>query len=287
MSVETATKAEDSPAPSKAGWKSILLEVWDRIGRDRVIAVAAGFTFYAILAIFPAITAIVSIYGLFADARTINGMVNALSGVLPGGAVSVITDQVQRIASQGGQTLGTAFLIGLLVSLWSANAGVKAMFDALNVAYETPERRGFLRLNAVSLAFTIIGVIATMAIIAGVVALSAYVDLPGGSPLRWVEWPALVVLVIAGLALLYRFGPDHRHPRLRWITPGSVAAAIVWLAASALFAWYTAHFGSYNATYGALGAAIGFMTWIWISAIVVMVGAEINAAIDRRDAPDR
>ena len=138
-----------------------------------------------------------------------------------------------------------------------------------------------------SLLFTLVSVVATLAAIAGAVAISASVHGMRDSPLHWLEWPLLLVVSIVGLALLYRFGPDHRHPRLRWITPGSVVAALGWLVASALFAWYTAHFGSYNATYGALGAAIGFMTWIWISAIVIMVGAEINAAIDRRTAPDR
>ena len=137
------------------GWLDIARSVWTKIGKNRVIAVAAGLTFYDILAIFPAVTALVSIYGLFADPATIQNQLTHLSGVLPDGAISVIGNQVQRIAAQGNGTLGFAFMSGLAVALWSANAGVKALFDALNVAYETEETRGFFRLNATSLLFTI------------------------------------------------------------------------------------------------------------------------------------
>jgi membrane protein len=246
--------------------------------------VAAGVTFYALLAIFPAITALVSVYGLFADPVSIQSHLATVSAFMPGGAIDIIGEQVQRIASEKSG-LGFAFALGLATSIWSANAGMKAVFDALNVAYGEKETRGFIKLNATSLAFT-----AGMLVFA-VVALTAAVGvplvlawLPLGEwlalALRWLRWPLLLVLLGLALALLYRFGPTRKKPRWRWITVGSGFACIAWVLASAAFSYYAANFGSYNKTYGTLGAAIGLMTWIWISVIVVMIGAEINSEVE-------
>lgn len=288
-----AGAATPADVPAR-GWLDIARSVWTKIGKNRVIAVAAGLTFYDILAIFPAITALVSIYGLFADPATIQNQLTHLSGLLPDGAISVIGDQVQRIAAQGNGALGFAFLSGLALALWSANAGVKALFDALNVAYETEETRGFFRLNAISLLFTI------SAVALALVGLSSTVVLPWvlenvffgfafvATILRWLSVPIAIVIALFMLAVLYRFGPAIKKPAWRWVTPGSLFAVIFLIISSSAFAYYAAHFGSYNETYGTLGAAIGFMTWLWISSIVVMVGAEINAEVEREakgDAP--
>ena len=251
------------------------------------MAVAAGLTFYGILAIFPAITALVSIYGLFADPAVIQKQLAHFSGMLPEGAISVIGDQVQRIAAQSGGTLGFAFILGLALALWSANAGVKALFDALNVAYEIEETRGFFRLNAVSLLFTI------SAVFLSLVGLSATVILPWvlenvflglafvAILVRWISIPLAVAVALLMLAVLYRFGPALKKPAWRWVTPGSAFAVVFLIISTFAFAYYAAHFGSYNKTYGSLGAAIGLMTWLWISSIVVLVGAEINAEVER------
>ncbi len=284
-----AARGDSTSADAPArGWVNIARRVWTKIGENRVIAVAAGLTFYAILAIFPAVTALVSIYGLFADPTTIQKQLSQLSGVLPEGAISVIGDQVHRIASQGGGTLGFAFLSGLAVALWSANAGIKALFDALNVAYESEETRGFFRLNAISLLFTI------SAIAFALVSLSLSVVLPWvlehvffgyalvATIIRWMSAPVAIIVALFMLAMLYRFGPATKKPEWRWVTPGSIFAVISLIISSSAFAYYAAHFGSYNETYGALGAVIGFMTWLWISSIVVMVGAEVNAEVERQ-----
>ena len=274
------------------GWLDIAKSVWTKIGKNRVVSVAAGLTFYGILAIFPAITALVSIYGLFADPATIQKQLAQLSGVLPEGAISVIGDQVQRIAAQGSGTLGFAFITGLAVALWSANAGVKALFDALNVAYETEETRGFFRLNAVSLLFTIsaVGVL-----IAG---LSLTVILPWvlehvflglslfATIIQWLSIPFAIGAALFMLAALYRYGPAIRKPAWKWVTPGGIFAVISLIISSCAFAYYAAHFGNYNKTYGTLGAAIGLMTWMWISSIVVMIGAEVNAEVEREIKAD-
>jgi membrane protein len=244
--------------------------------------------FYGLLALFPAITALVSSYALFADAGTISGHLASLAGFMPASAFGIITEQVGRIVTGTTGNLTIAFAVGLAVAIWSANAGVKAVIDALNVAYGVKERRSFIVLNAVSLAFTVGAIAAMLLAFAAIVVLPVALSyLPfGGTALavRWLRWPALAVLLLLALAFLYRFGPDHLHARWHWITPGAVFAAFAWIASSALLSWYLANFADYNETYGSLGAAIGLMMWMWLSAIVVLMGAELNAELDRAAA---
>jgi membrane protein len=285
-------RAAEGPSEIPAsGWKDILLRVYNGISDDRILANAAGVTYYALLALFPGIAALVSIYGLFADPNSIVGHVDALGGVAPGGAIDVVRGQLTHLSAQGGTTLGISFLVGLLVALWSANSGIKALFDALNVVYEEKEKRSFIRLNAVTLAFTIATIGFVLISLACIVALPVALNslpLPEVSSvlLSIARWPLLLVLVALGLTLIYRYGPSRTEPRWQWITWGSVFAAVVWLAASALFSWYAANFGSFNKTYGSLGAIIGFMTWMWVSIIVVLVGAKLNAEIEHQTAHD-
>ena len=274
-----------SEIPSK-GWKDIALRVWRKFNLDRILLVSAGVTFYAILAIFPAIAALVSIYGLVADPNTINQHVNDLRGVMPDGALDIIGDQVKRLAAQGGGTLGLTLAASLLLSLWSANGGVKSVFDALNIAYGETEKRGFFRLTLQSLVFTGGALLFVILALTAIVVVPAALQFLGLDEKAWgvalLRWPALLLVVIFGLAVLYRFGPSRNKAQWRWVSPGSALAAVLWLAVSGLFSWYVAHFGSYNQTYGSLGAAIGFMTWIWISTIVVLLGAELNAEMERQ-----
>jgi membrane protein len=271
---------------SPPGWKAVLLRVYGKVSEHRVLAIAAGVSFYAILAIFPALAALVSLYGLFADPATITARADQLSGILPGGAIEVVGDQLTRVAAQPHGTLGFTFAIGLATALWSANAGIKALFDALNVVYDEHEKRGLVALNAVSLAFTTGIIVFLLLATVGVVILPpalAAIGLGGAVDIavRTLRWPLLFVLVAILLALVYRFGPSRDQPRWRWISRGSAIAALLWLVASGLFSWYAANFGSFNATYGSLGAVIGFMTWMWISAIVVLLGAELDAELER------
>ncbi|MCB5176412.1 YihY/virulence factor BrkB family protein [Microvirga lenta] len=273
------------------GWKDILWRVYEEFGEDRIMAVAAGVTFYALLALFPAIAALVSIYGLFSDPATIEGHLSAVSGVLPGGAMEIISEQVRRIASQGGGALGFGFIFGLLVSLWSANAGVKAVIDALNIVYEEDEKRSFVMLNLQSLAFTLGGILFILLALGGIVVLPVvlgFLGLGGTAEtlISLARWPVLLLIVITGLSVIYRYGPSRDKPEWRWVSPGSLVAAVLWLAGSALFSWYVSNFGSYNETYGSLGAVIGFMTWIWLSTIVVLLGAELNAEVEHQTAKD-
>jgi membrane protein len=285
-------RGRDADRPSEIpvrGWKDILLRVYNGIADDRILANAAGVTFYALLALFPGIGALVAIYALFADPRSIAEHLDAMVGILPGGAVDVIRDQLSRLTAQPSSKLGISFVIGLAISLWSANGGIKALFDALNVVYEEKETRSFIRLNATSLTFTaamIAFLIIALACIVALPTVLGYLPPFVGTVLEFARWPVLLVLVAVALAWIYRSGPDRDEPRWRWITWGSAFAAFGWIAASALFSWYAANFGSFNKTYGSLGAVIGFMMWIWLSVIVVLVGGKLNAEIEHQTARD-
>jgi membrane protein len=268
-----------------AGWKAILLRTYRQSGEDRLLAVAAGVVFLGLVALFPAITALVSLYGLFAKVSTVSQHLSHAADVLPAAAIDIIGEQIARLTAKGEAKLSLAFAFGLALALWSANAGMKAIIDALNVAYGEKERRGFLHLNALSLSFTvaaIAGVLVAMGAIVVVPLIFAMVGFAtaGATFLSALRWPLLFVMVAGSLALLYRFGPSHARPQWRLLAVGSIAAALLWLAGSGLFSWYLANFAHYDATYGSLGAAIGLMMWMWISAIVVLLGAELNSEIE-------
>ena len=223
----SAEGPSEIPAP---GWKDILLRVYNGISDDRILANAAGVTYYALLALFPGIAAVVSIYGLFADPNTIVDHVDTVAGFAPGGAIDVVRDQLTRLSAQGSTTLGVSFLIGLLISLWSANSGIKALFDSLNAVYEEQEKRSFIRLNLVTLSFTIATIAFLLIALACVIALPValnYLPVPGVTTLllETARWPLLLVLVALGLTLIYRYGPSRAEPRWQWITWGSTFAA--------------------------------------------------------------
>jgi len=274
-----------------AGWKDIFWRTYQRIDEDRLLATAGGVVFFGLLAIFPAVTALVSSYALFADPSTISSNLHTLATMLPEGSFQIVEDQVSRVLSNGNTTLGATFLLGLLLAIWSANAGVKAIFDALNVAYEEREKRSFVKLNLVSLAFTVGGIVALLLMVGAVVAFPLALNHLGMAPeskliVALARWPLLFLILLAALAILYRFAPSRDAPRWQWLSLGAVTAAILWIAGSALLSWYLSEFANYNATYGSLGAAIGLMTWMWMSAIVIMFGAELNSEIERQTLRD-
>jgi membrane protein len=282
----------DSPSDIPVrGWKDILLRMWQNISRHRVLAIAAGVAYYELLAIFPGIAAFLSIYGLFADPASVSAMLDQAAGVLPGGAVQVIHDQIGNITAQGGGKLGLALLISLAISLWSANAGLKALVDALNVVYGETEKRSFLKLSALTLACTLGTMLFLMLSMATLAVLPVALEFVGLQAVTKLlidvsRWPILFLLIVVALTLLYRYGPSRSRAQWRWVSLGSGFASIAWLAASMLFSWYAASFGNFNKTYGSLGAVAGFMTWLWISAIVILVGAELDAEMEHQTARD-
>ncbi|MHC2109085.1 YihY/virulence factor BrkB family protein [Methylobacterium sp. CM6246] len=282
-----ATRPTEIPAK---GWKDIALRTYRDIGENRIMLVSAGVTFFALLAIFPAVAALVSVYGLVADASTINDQLASLQGIMPQGALDILGDQVKLLDEKGDATLGLSLLVSVALSVWSANGGMKHIFDALNLVYNEREKRNFFVLNLVSLAFTA-GALAFLILALGaVVVLPVVFEFIGVGKDAWwlalLRWPVLLLAVLGGLAVLYRYGPSRDAPRWHWVTGGSAVAAVMWLGGSLLFSWYVANFGSYNKTYGSLGAAIGFMTWIWISTIIVLLGAQVNAEMEHQTAED-
>jgi membrane protein len=273
------------------GWRDIFWRTVNQTSEDRLLAIAAGVVFYGLLALFPAVTALVSCYGLFARADTINDHLSFLEGVMPAEAYSIVQDQIGRVVAKGQAGLSVGFAFGLLLALWSANAGVKALMDALNIVNEEKEKRSFIRLNLVSLTFTIAGIFAMLAAVGAVVVaplLLSPVGLAGMTEeiVRFARWPALMIGMLLGLSVLYRYGPSRRAANWQWISVGAVIATLAWFAGSAALSYYFAHFANYNATYGSLGAAIGTMTWMWMSAIVILFGAELNSEIEHQTARD-
>ena len=269
-------RGADATAPQEIpprGWFEIAKRTAKKFSENELMSEAASVTFFALLSLFPAITALISIFGLFADPATIRDHLADAAGIIPSGGMEIIEEQVKRLTQtpSSGLSFGAAF--GVLTALWSANQGSKAMLSALNDVYGEKEKRGFVRLTATSLAFTIGGVIGLL------VALGAILMLPlafgalglGGAyafAIRVARWPIIALAIIGALAVLYRFGPSRNLAKWRWVTWGGAIGAVGWLALSLGFSWYVEHFGSYNKTYGSLGAIVGFMTWIWLSSTV-------------------
>ena len=267
--------------------KALLWDIYNRFANDRVMSVSAGVTYFAILSVFPALAAAVSLYALGADPTVIQRHLQSVGGFAPDAALQIVGDQLQRISSSGAAALGASFLFSLALSLWSANTGVKALFDALNIVYDVRENRGFLKLNFESLTFTAALVAFVALAMVAIVAAPALLILLGvgfqvGSFVIALRWPAMFVGSCCLIAALFHYGPSLSTKERRRIVPGAVAAAVIWMTASAGFSWYAANYGSYNQTYGALGAVIITMTWLWISLNIVLVGAQLNASLDRR-----
>jgi membrane protein len=255
------------------------------------MTIAAGVVFYVLLAIFPAIVVLVSIYALFLDPTTIRQLLATTAGIIPDEAFSLLEMEVTRIAAKSNGALGLTSLLALVVAVWSANSGTKSIFDALNIVYEESEKRSFIRLNLISLAFTLgsvafLIVAATLVIgVPLVLGKWGYLEI-GTIVFSLLRWPLLFIVLTGALSVLYRYGPSRHDAKWRWITPGSALAALIWLIASSLFSFYLSNFADYTATYGSLGAVIGFAMWLWITFISILLGAEVDAEIEHQTAHD-
>lgn len=273
------------------GWKDILLRVWNEVGQDRVMLIAAGVTYYLLLALVPGLTAVVSIYGLFTDPSSVADQVDTLAGIVPSGGLDIIREQLVRLTVEGRATLGVTFVVSLAIALWSSSAGIRALFDAMNIAYGETEKRSFVQLTLTVLLFTLGAVLIGILLITVVVVLPALLALVWlGSGREWMirltSYGLLLVVLSFALACIYRYGPSRQHAKWRWVTPGALFSVTLIVIVSVLFSWYSANFGNYNATYGSLGALIGFLTWIWLSVTIVIVGAEFDAEIEHQTARD-
>jgi len=272
------------------GWKDIFWRTYREMGRDRLAALAGGVTYYLLLATFPAIAAFVSLYGLFADVSTVERQLTHLSAILPADAVTLISGQMIRLAQQKHAALSLAFTASTLLSVWSANAGMKALFDGLNITFDETEKRDYFRRSLITYASTLAGLAFIAIVVSVLIAAPVFLRDIGFhhfafwfGPVRWLA--AFMVAAIAFI-LLYRYGPSRRHARWRWVTFGGLIAALAWLLVSLAFSWYVNNVAHLGITYGSLGAMVAYMIWVWVSAMVVLTGAELNSEIEHQTAVD-
>ena len=274
--------------PAK-GWKDIAKRTAKEVKADQVPLLAAGVAFYVLLALFPAIIAGVSIYGLVADPQTVRDQINQLAQTLSPETAKLIGQQVQQVTSSAGGALGLATVIGILTALWSASSGMKALITGVNLAYDEAEGRKFIKLRGLSILMTLAAMVLLGVALALIVGFPAVPD-SWPTVLQWtaaiLRFVLLAVLLMAGLAALYRYAPDRDKPKWSWSSPGSMAATVLWVLASVGFSIYVNAFGNYNKTYGALAGIIILMFWLYLTAFVVLVGAELNAEMELQTAKD-
>lgn len=281
-----ATADDPSDIPSR-GWRQILQRTKAEITDDRVTLMAAGMAFYAMLALFPALAAAITIWGLVADPAQVQRTIADAAQALPSGAADLLGEQMSRIADTSGTALGWTLVATLGGALWSASSGTKGMMEAVNAAYDEDETRGLVKVRGMALALTLGGIffglllVGIVAVVPGVLSLVGLGSL-AENLVRWGRWPVLAVVVALGLAVIYRYAPDRDQPKWRWLTPGSIAAVVLWLVASAGFAFYVNSFGSYSETYGSIAGVIVLMLWFFISSLAILVGAELNAEVERQ-----
>ena len=276
-----------TPVSHAPGIVGLLRALAERLGRDNVTLVAAGIAFYVMLAIFPALAALVSLYGLVGDPEDVARRIGDYSTLLPPEALKLIVDGLRSFAQKSGSQLSLALVTSIVVALWSARAGMSAVMTGLNIAYEETEKRSYVVQNVVALALTFAGIIfailvvLALAIIPIVLRVLALDDVTA-TLADLARWPALAIILVICLAVIYRFAPSRSHPRWRWITWGSGIATLLWLLGSLVFSLYVGKFGAYDATYGSLGAVVILLLWFWVSALVLLFGAEIDAELDTR-----
>lgn len=271
---------------SRGGLKQILTTTKASISKDHLSMIAAGLAFYAMLASVPMIAAAISLYGLVADPQDIQEQFSDLEGVMPEEANQLLLDQMQQVSEEGGGA-GLGALISILLALWAGSRGTKAAMEALNITYDEQESRGFIKLSAVGLALTLALVLFGLLAVAVIVVLPPLLQalpLPdmAQTAISIAIWPLLLLIGIAGITMMYRYGPSRKQPAWRWLSCGSTTAALLWVVASALFSLYVTNFGNYNETYGSLGAIVILLLWFYISAFVLLLGAELDAAIEKQ-----
>jgi membrane protein len=274
-----------------ADWRAVLGRVWTRIGDHNLSLLAAGIAFWGTLALFPGVAAVVSVYGLFADPADIARTLEAVRPFLPADVYRPVASQLAALTDASTRALGTASLVSLLLALWSARNGVSAMVQGLNVVYREKDTRGIVVGTAVTVLLTLVLIAVVILALVALVVVPTLLNLLPIHPLaewtaRLARWPILAAAAVAGIAVLYRYGPHRENAKLRWISWGAAAAVALWLIASVLFSYYVSNVVDYNATYGSLGAIVVLLTWFYISAFVVLAGAELDAEMEMQTARD-
>ncbi len=273
------------------GWKDVVWRTWRDMSDKNLFLVAGGVTYSVLLALFPGLAALVSIYGLFLDPGQIEQQMGAATGMLPGQARDMLQQELHQLATASTGALGLSAVVGLLFALWSASRGMSGMMTALNIAYGEQERRSFLKFNMLAIILTlgmVLGGIVGLLLVAVLPAVVTAIGLGGTT--KWLllvlEWPLLMAMMMLGLTSLFRYAPDRDKPQWRWVSPGAITATVLWTLGSIAFAVYVANFSSYDKTYGTLGGAVVLLTWLYLSSLAVLIGAEVNAEAERQTHKD-
>jgi membrane protein len=283
-------QAEEPSQVPVRGWRDILIRTKNEISSDNISIVAAGVAFYCFLAFVPALTALLGIYALVADPAQASQQIEQFASVLPHEILPLLKSQIERLVS-ANQAAGVSAAIGIVLALYGSTSATKALIQGINIAYDEEEKRGFIRLQLVALALTaaaIVGAIIAIALVAVAPALLNHLHVSGGveTAVKWARWPVLLAGYMAGLAILYRYGPSRNDAKWSWVSWGAAAATVLWLLGSAAFSLYVAKIGNYDKTYGSLGALVVFLMWLYLSAFVVLVGAELNSEMERQTERD-
>ncbi len=287
MAVENREPTYDQPTRIPfSGWKKILFRVKDEIGENNVSIISAGVAFYAFLAIFPAIAALISIYGLAMDPQNIQNQISQLYGVMPQQAYEILRGQIEKLMETPGSALGWSMAVSILFSIWSANKGTKSLFTGVEIAYDTHNSRGFFKQNGLTLLFTfaaIILVILSMVLIVAFPALVGQIGLPTTVEklISWGRWILLAVIVVWFLGMVYKHAPDKPSSNFKWVLPGALLATLLWLIASWGFSYYVSNFGSYGEVYGSISAVVVMLLWLFLTSFIILLGAELNSEIEK------
>ena len=278
-------EAKQKNIGSGKGLKETALRVKDRLAQDHVSIVAAGVAFYFFMALIPTLAAVISIYGLVMDPAEVEQQIAQISGVLPEQASSLIGDILKGISAEPDTSLGWSLIISILLSVWSANKGTSAVFEGVNIAYNVIDQRNFFKKYAITLLFTLSGVITgflCIAFVVGFPALVKSVSLPSTieTAIQWTRWPLMAAIVMGALSLIYKVAPDRKNVKFKWINPGALIATLLWIVGSLLFTLYMDNFGSYGETYGSFAAIIILMLWFYLTAYLILLGAELNSEIE-------
>ncbi len=282
------TRCRDAATPleiTAVGWKDVVFRVKDQVAKDRVGLLAAGVAFYGLLGLFPAITALIAISGLLIEPSRIVAQLNTLSGLVPEEVIAIATKQATAVADSRQGGLGFAAILGLLIAFYSASRGMASLIQGLNIAYDEKENRGFIKRILVTFALTLLliaGLVCGLSMILAMPVILAFVDMGPVVAMLFnaTLWIGLIALTILGLSVLYRFAPSRDRPEWKWTSVGAVVGCLVWIAASACFAFYVSNFSYYNQSFGTLAGVIVLLMWFWISAYIILMGAELNAELE-------
>lgn len=283
-----ATKPEQIP---KLGWLDILFRVKQQVSRDNTALIAAGVAFYGLLALFPAIVSIISIWALMFDTQQITQQIAAISRVLPPEAAELVRQQAEQAGEGAGTGMNLAAIGGILLTLYSSSKGMKGLMEGLNIIYGEQEKRSLVKKTSITLALTLGAIVVTLVTLGTIIVIPATVALLGldnvtGTLINLARWPLLLIVAMLALAILYRYAPDRANPRWHWISIGSITAVLLWIAGSIGFSLYVRSFGNFNQTYGSLGAFVILLMWFWLSAFIVLMGAQLNSEMEHQTKRD-